>query len=162
MTIGEMIRILRKDKGLTQKELGQLCGINESQIRRYELGLNNSNPKAETLKKIADALVEFDNDMNYEILEQMFHAAAENEEQSKSIDIMLQFISKKLLEKNPDFSSAISNIRINQNDVVAYNHRILIEKYESLNAFGQIKAMEHLDMLAKIPEYQHNIGNTGE
>lgn len=56
MTVGENIRKIRKEKGLTQKALGQLCNINESQIRRYELGLNNSNPKRETLQKIANAL----------------------------------------------------------------------------------------------------------
>lgn len=56
MTVGENIRRIRKELGLTQKALGQLCNINESQIRRYELGLSNSNPKIETIRKIADAL----------------------------------------------------------------------------------------------------------
>ncbi len=56
MTVGESIRRIRKEQGLTQKELGKLCNVNESQIRRYELGLNNSNPKLETVKKIANAL----------------------------------------------------------------------------------------------------------
>lgn len=54
MTIGENIRYYRKEKGLTQKELGNMCGINEVQIRRYELG--GSNPKLETIQKIAKAL----------------------------------------------------------------------------------------------------------
>lgn len=56
MTIGENIKHIRKQKGLTQKQLSELSGINESQIRRYELGLNNSNPKIETVQKIAAAL----------------------------------------------------------------------------------------------------------
>ena len=56
MTVGENIRRIRKEKGLTQKELGKLCGINEAQIRRYELGGKNSNPKIETIEKIAVAL----------------------------------------------------------------------------------------------------------
>ena len=54
MTAGKNIRKLRKEKGLTQKKLGELCGMNEVQIRQYELG--KANPKYETLKKIADAL----------------------------------------------------------------------------------------------------------
>lgn len=54
MTIGEKIRHLRKNKGLTQKELGELSKINEVQLRRYELG--KSKPKYETLDKIASAL----------------------------------------------------------------------------------------------------------
>ena len=51
---GDMIRKYRTEKGLTQKKLGELCGIADSNIRKYESG--NQNPKRETLQKIADAL----------------------------------------------------------------------------------------------------------
>ena len=51
---GDMIRKYRTEKGLTQKKLGKLCGIADSNIRKYESG--NQNPKIETLQKIADAL----------------------------------------------------------------------------------------------------------
>ena len=51
MTVGERIRAARKAKGLTQKQLGEACGIAEPTIRRYELG--KLNPKFETLEKIA-------------------------------------------------------------------------------------------------------------
>lgn len=54
MTVGENIRKIRKEKGLTQKKLGELSGINEVQIRQYELG--RANPKLETIDKIAAAL----------------------------------------------------------------------------------------------------------
>lgn len=54
MTVGENIKRIRKEKGLTQKKLGELCGINEVQVRQYELG--KANPKIETLMKIAKAL----------------------------------------------------------------------------------------------------------
>lgn len=50
----DMIRKYRKEKRLTQKKLGELSGLNEVQIRQYELG--NANPKLETLQKIATAL----------------------------------------------------------------------------------------------------------
>lgn len=54
MLVGERIRSARKSAGLTQKQLGEKCGIAEPTIRRYELG--KLNPKLETLKKIAAAL----------------------------------------------------------------------------------------------------------
>lgn len=54
MTVGEKIRKLRKEKGLTQKQLGNLCDMADSAIRRYENG--HANPKIETLRKIADVL----------------------------------------------------------------------------------------------------------
>ena len=46
---GDMIRKYRTEKGLTQKKLGELCGIADSNIRKYESG--NQNPKIETLQK---------------------------------------------------------------------------------------------------------------
>ena len=49
MSIGEHIKEIRLSKGLTQKQLGELCGMSESMIRQYELGYRN--PKRETKEK---------------------------------------------------------------------------------------------------------------
>ena len=57
------IKRIRKERKLTQKKLGELCGIAESNIRKYENG--KQNPKAETLDKIAealDAMIYYDHD----------------------------------------------------------------------------------------------------
>ena len=54
MTIPENLKHIRKEKGLTQKKLGELCGMSEVMIRQYELGYRK--PKFETLEKIAKAL----------------------------------------------------------------------------------------------------------
>lgn len=54
MTVGELIKKNRLEKGLTQKQLGEMANIAEPTIRRYELG--KLNPKYKTLQKIADAL----------------------------------------------------------------------------------------------------------
>ena len=55
MNTGKKIKLIRTFRGLTQKELGEACGIHEVAIRKYELGKNL--PKPEQLRKIADALV---------------------------------------------------------------------------------------------------------
>ena len=52
--LGAKIRKYRTLKGLTQKELGEKCQLNESTIRNYELG--NRYPDEVTLSTIADAL----------------------------------------------------------------------------------------------------------
>ncbi len=52
--IGKNIKRIRKEKGLTQKKLGELCSMNEANIRKYENG--KQNPKIETIEKIAKAL----------------------------------------------------------------------------------------------------------
>lgn len=54
MTTGERIKAERQAAGMTQKALGEACGIAEPTIRRYEAG--KLNPKIETLEKIAGAL----------------------------------------------------------------------------------------------------------
>lgn len=54
MNAGALIKNARKAKDLTQKQLGELAGIAEPTIRRYELG--KLNPKYETLQRIAAAL----------------------------------------------------------------------------------------------------------
>lgn len=65
LRIGDSIRILRKNKGWTQKKLAIESGIHEVQIRRYENNHSlprqkyesgNRNPKIESLQKIANAL----------------------------------------------------------------------------------------------------------
>lgn len=51
---GALIREARKSKGLTQKELAALLGIDETRVSKYESG--KQNPTIETLEKIANAL----------------------------------------------------------------------------------------------------------
>lgn len=54
MTTGEWIKTFRKEKGLTQSQLGDMLGITPQAVAQYENGKRN--PKIETLQKIADAL----------------------------------------------------------------------------------------------------------
>lgn len=54
MTVGENIKKIRKEKGMTQKELADKCNIIYQTIGKYERNLLN--PKYETLEKIANAL----------------------------------------------------------------------------------------------------------
>ena len=54
MTLGEKIKTHRKLKGLTQKQLGQMTGIHEVAIRKYEL--DKVKPRPEQLEKIAMVL----------------------------------------------------------------------------------------------------------
>ena len=53
-TIAERMKFYRKLRGMTQEELSNACGIDYSQIRRYEAGQRN--PKFEQLQNIASAL----------------------------------------------------------------------------------------------------------
>ena len=79
MNTGKKIKLIRTFRGLTQKELGEACGIHEVAIRKYELGKNL--PKPEQLRKIADALgvnvnslMEFDIEADGDVLPLLFVA----------------------------------------------------------------------------------------
>lgn len=52
--VGIRIREIRKSRGLTQAELGELIGLEGNRIQKYENGVRK--PKTELLKQIATAL----------------------------------------------------------------------------------------------------------
>ena len=58
--LGERLKQLRESRGMTQTELAQLLGLQQTSIFRYESG--NTNPTAEVLLKIADT---FDVSLDY-------------------------------------------------------------------------------------------------
>lgn len=55
-TIGEMIRRLRKEKGLTQAALAKAIGVDESYISKIEANKLSYNPSEDTLRLIATTL----------------------------------------------------------------------------------------------------------
>lgn len=54
MRIGEKIKVLRKEKGLTQKQLAEKCYLSPKTIFNIEKNINN--PKIDDLQRIATAL----------------------------------------------------------------------------------------------------------
>ena len=54
MTLGERIKLLRNEKGLTQDKLGNMTGIHPKHIGKYEA--SKAAPSADKLKQIAEAL----------------------------------------------------------------------------------------------------------
>jgi len=50
----DRVQSLREQRGWSQRELARLCGIGESVIRRYELGI--SEPSMASLKLLAETL----------------------------------------------------------------------------------------------------------
>ena len=71
MTLGEKIKFHRTRRGFTQKRLGELTGIHEVSIRKYELDKNV--PRYEHLVAISDVLAVPLN----EFLELYIHSASD-------------------------------------------------------------------------------------
>ena len=145
MKVGQVIKTLREAGNLTQKKLGEKCGLADSAIRRYEAG--GANPKMETLQKIGKALASSCDD--FELLDSLSDYSKDDE----SIKILINSILNELVRTHPDFKSLIRDARLKVSDKIIEQNRPLIEKYILLNKEGQKKALEHIEMLTKIPEY---------
>lgn len=146
MNVGENIKRIRLAKGLTQKQLGELSGINAAQIRRYELGGHNSSPKYETLVKIANALEvdisELNND--YSVVKQDF---------IQSSPILRAYESMEGGLSNPTAKMYLWSHLIGDMDMT--DDKIeMIYNYNKLNNVGQQEAKKRIAELTKIPEYQ--------
>ena len=112
MTTGQLIRQYRKERHLTQKELGEKCLMPDSQIRQYETG--RIVPKLDTLQRIAAAL----NVDISELLPDMASASPATAPDAGGEELLLHYSRlndtgrKKViqyaadLEKNPDYKKA--------------------------------------------------------
>lgn len=138
MTVGERIKAARKAKGLTQKELGEACGIAESTIRRYELG--KLNPKYETLQKIAEPLgVNFlDLVLRENFWEEILQEDQEAEEEH----------SRQL------YWNRIDSVYFNLAPISGVEFaKVFCRSFPQLNDQGQKKVQAYLEDTAKIAEY---------
>ena len=63
LNIGDKIKSLRKEKGLSQEDLAKKCGLNRNSIYKYEK--NETTPKLNQIKKIAAALNVEVNELTY-------------------------------------------------------------------------------------------------
>ncbi|WP_173431965.1 helix-turn-helix domain-containing protein [Sharpea azabuensis] len=55
MDIGDKIKQLREQKGMTLEELGNKVGVGKSTVRKWETGMI-ANMRRDKIKKVADAL----------------------------------------------------------------------------------------------------------
>ncbi|MDD3185531.1 MAG: helix-turn-helix transcriptional regulator [Anaerostipes sp.] len=139
MTTGEKIRIERKRKKYTQKELGNLCvpPIAESTIRRYELG--KLNPKIETLQKIANAL-----EVNIAELADNY------------LIIEPKPAMKALEKKIRNELEILNNLDNTSNRMIEPEEEPILDIFNSLNNKGQDKLIDYGSDLMEIHEYKRN------
>lgn len=128
MNVGEKIKSARLKKNLTQKQLGELCGMADSAIRRYELG--GANPKIETLHRIASALgiglEEFMTDSELSLFESMENLYLKSNSQIQELE--------SLNEHTPQ-------------------ENYLMMKFRELNEKGRNKVIDYTDDLSKTKDY---------
>lgn len=164
MPTGTRIKDIRKQKGLTQKQLGDMCGIADSNIRKYENGYQN--PKIETLQKIATALGE---PLSIFIDDELFDATTDDEENGTNHVIE---ILKKRTREIAENVALTKDEKVKILDDLITTHKLIIQEnidhvtvakkqllnfyFDELNMNGRDKALEHVEMLTKIPDYRED------
>ena len=129
--IGDKIKRVQKREMSYTKELGEKLGVSYQMIAQYESGKRS--PKLGTLKKIADAL-------DVPVSKLMFYSSIVDESAP-------EFITPN---NNLDFLKKNKNTIETTDD----NFMKLAESYHVLNKKGREKALDHVEMLTKIPEYR--------
>lgn len=133
MNIGENIKKYRKEKGLTQKELAEKIGKGFSTVQKYEL--NIAQPPIDVLNNIAEIL-----DIN---VSQLF-----------DIENTLNQSAEILGSFNPNDPSTFTEVSFDdeakrQETYLKELREDTINKYDSLDPFGQKAANKYINFLAK-------------
>ncbi|WP_051044313.1 helix-turn-helix transcriptional regulator [Clostridium sp. MSTE9] len=127
--IGQRIRETRTQKGLTQKEIAERCGMADSAIRKYESG--TVTPKYETLERIGLAL-------GVEPYWLMTGTAA--------VDKLGQMANEML--------TSLKEHKTKLSELEEAMKAVLLDSYDKLNIEGKDRAIQQVQDLAKIPDYQ--------
>lgn len=142
MTIGDCIRKYRKQKGLTQKELGELSSTSESTIKQYETGKRS--PRIEHLMRISIALGVSLDDLTGQSSVDHIHISRG----------AAPFIQKGII--SPD----ILNVRKELDNYTDAPFSVLTDSerwniyFNSLNDTGQEEAFKLIELLLEIPRYR--------
>lgn len=151
MTTGKAIKNARIKANMTQAALAEKLNVTPQNISQYERDIKK--PKIETLKKIADALgvevwelADFDiasrmleyEGLAHEIKHDMMDSVPTWEEYKETKETKVSDIQMDLI------LAEMERERLNN----------LQSAFLSLNETGQKKAVENVEDLAKIPEYQ--------
>lgn len=143
MTIGEKIREIRKEKGISQKELGTLLGVSQQMIGQYE---NSSRePKIETLRKIAAALkVKLSDFLEVgQIIEEYNPVDNTTDTIVKMED---EIIQGKIISSFTFNADTYSNEEL----LLTEREKRLVEYFRLLNNKGQDKALEDVELYTLI------------
>lgn len=124
MTTGENIKRIRKNKGITQKQLAERLNTSQQNLAQYEN--DKRNPKFETLKKIANALEVYVGELEPDWSQIPFEEISKDFEGQK----------KDWMEEDKK------------------DQQELLQKYNSLNEIGKMEAQKRVGELTQLDQYK--------
>lgn len=122
--MGNRIKLLRKQKGLTQEELGSMIGVNKAAISKYEKG-QVENMKRSTIKMLADI---FGVSPTYLLGWDDEHGHSDIAEEVKLLDMVGQLKGEKAAK--------------------------LLELFSAMNQEGQEKILDFVKDISQINRYR--------
>lgn len=159
MSFSQGLKEAMKKKGVTAYRLSKDLGVHQTTISNWLNG--KSTPKAQMLEKIADYFAVTVDQLlfNQSVVDNIkrftnFVLGARN---STSDDLDEE--TKEFNDKIYKLLLSDSTHSVYQPEFISIDEKLLFEKmlasYASLNETGQRKAVEQVEDLAKIPEYQN-------
>lgn len=143
MTIGENIRRLRKESGLTQRQLAKAVGVNEVTLRGYEAG--KYKPKMVTIWNLMHTLnCSFNDIVDAENFNELFQGSIQTT--AETLNFMAKDSNQAMAESIKDVAGAMA--------AMAKDEEELLSDYHNLNNYGKEEARKRVNELTEIPKYQ--------
>ena len=124
MNVGQQIKKLREEKGMTLEELGNKVGVGKSTVRKWETGMI-ANMRRDKIEKVAQAL-----DVSPGAVYKPEHAVCDSK------DFILSDDEKKLILQYRKISSEDKEML---NRILAYSSKLSIPKKDLVSKTQQEK-----------------------
>lgn len=165
MTTGQIMQAIRKERGYTQKQLAEKCGLATGTIQQYEL--NKREPRREQLQKIATVLdvplyelMGFDGSIRVNPNPERERLDTEAEElikQQASGESLTKEEQKKIadyIERTKEsFSRLHESVKSIKNTIEELGESNLLSDYRKLNISGKEEAQKRVNELTELPRY---------
>jgi transcriptional regulator with XRE-family HTH domain len=150
MTIGQKIKQIRKEKGLTQKELAQKLGFTSQNLAQYENGKRL--PKTETLKKIANVLevsiFELDESLFFNTSLDSFAGSPKFDE---SINKNVQYTMEEVDRADLELNNQTNNIECKKTQP---DDKVMLSYFHKANDLGKEKIIDYATDIVENPKYR--------
>lgn len=157
-TIGENIRALRKERNLTQQELANMAGINVQTVRSYESG--KYKPKREAIQSLARALQATPEylqglERRHVVVPGRLNIVEIDDPDSTDWQFRIEAADEEALRYGAEI---FKNAGVPVDDLIVRGR--IVTALDLLNDKGQSVAVERVEELTKIPDYQRQTDDT--
>ncbi|MCM1270935.1 MAG: helix-turn-helix domain-containing protein [Ruminococcus flavefaciens] len=158
MTLGERIKLERKKKGITQKQLAEKINKGFSTVQKYEIDVIT--PPLDMIQKIADALEISVMDLMPDTDKATVFKQKQKKNGKKIDEMNLEELTE--VTETLDFLDTITSLnqtsqQLKERDAhiraAISERRKVLEAFDTLNSLGKEKALERVEELTEIPKY---------